>query len=75
MLEYKAIYKCRLCGEVFADSLISEHEVDMCMEKLESGKPIYRSVSGRNDITVVKPHMCGNGDNGLSDFCGFRKVE
>lgn len=75
MPEYRAIYKCRLCGEIFTDSLICEREVDMFMEKLETGKAIYRSISGRNDITIVNPHLCKNGDNGMSDFCGFKKVE
>lgn len=74
MPEYQAIYKCRLCGEIFTDSLISEEE-DKCMEKLETGKPIYRSISGRNDISMFKPHLCKNGDNGMADFQGFRKVE
>ena len=75
MAEYQAIYKCRLCGEMFTDSLISEKEAEECMEKLESGKPRYRSVSSRNDITIVKPHLCCNGNNGIADFLGFRKVE
>lgn len=60
---------------MFTDSLISEKEKDECMEKLESGKPRYRSISGRNDISIVKPHLCRNCNEGLADFQGFRKVE
>lgn len=77
MPEYRAIYKCWLCGEIFTDSLICEREVDMFMEKLETGKAIYRSISGRNDITIVNPHLCkmeimgcliSAGSKKLSDF-------
>lgn len=78
MSEYRAIYKCRLCGEEYADSLISEHEAEKCFEKFEKGKSIYRSISGRNDIPKVKVHICNDGKDGsfgLSDFIGMRKVE
>ena len=36
MSEYRAIYKCRLCGEKFLDSLMDEKEVDKCIK--HSGK-------------------------------------
>lgn len=75
MSEYRAIYKCRLCGEEYADSLISEYEAEKCFEKFEKGKSIYRSISGRNDIPKVKVHICKDDSFGFSDFIGMRKVE
>lgn len=75
MQEYRAIYRCRMCGEEYADSLMSEYEVEKCFEKFEKGKSIYRSISGRNDIPKVKVHICKDGSLGFSDFIGMRKVE
>lgn len=75
MIEYRAIYKCRLCGEEYADSLISEYEAEKCFEKFEKGKSIYRSISGRNDIPKVKVHICKDDSLGFADFIGMRKVE
>lgn len=75
MPEYRAIYRCRMCGEEYADSLISEYEAEKCFEKLEKGKSIYRSISGRNDIPKVKVHICKYGSLGFSDFIGMRRVE
>lgn len=75
MSEYRAIYKCRMCGEEYSDSLISEYESEKCFEKFEKGKSIYHSISGRNDIPKVKVHICKDDSLGFSDFIGFRKVE
>lgn len=76
MAEYQAIYKCRLCGEEFTDSLISQEEIEKCLLVFEKGKTIYRSRSGRIDIYLRKGHYsCKNGSYGLADFQGFRKVE
>lgn len=75
MIEYRAIYKRRLCGEKFLDSLMDEKEVDKCIKAFRKGKHIYRSISGRNDIPKEKSHFCRFGSLGLSDFLGFQKVE
>lgn len=75
MIEYRAIYKCRLCGKEFSDSLINEKEVKKCAEAFWKGKSIYRSISGRNDIPKEKFHLCENDSMGLADFQGFRKVD
>lgn len=75
MPEYRAIYKCRLCGEVIPYSLISEKEVDRCVAAFEKGKYRYNSVSGRNDIPRDVFHYCKDGSCGFADFLGFRKVE
>lgn len=74
MGEYRAIYKCRLCGEEFLDSLMDEKEVDKCIKAFWKGKYIYCSISGRSDIPKEKFCFCKDGSMGLADFLGFRKV-
>lgn len=73
---YQAVYKCRLCGETHADSLVSEDEAEKCMEMFERGKTRYKSCSGRNDVYKYKGHYyCKDGSLGFADFQGFKKVE
>lgn len=75
MNEYVATYKCRLCGESFTDSLISEEEAEKCLMMFEKGKMHYPSCSGRNDVYKNKGHYnCEDGSIGFSDFQGFKKV-
>lgn len=73
---YKAVYKCRLCGEMHFDSLISENEAEKCLRAFERGKMRYKSNSGRNDIYKYKGHYyCNDGSLGIADFQGFKKTE
>lgn len=74
MSKYVAVYKCRLCGEIFYDSLISE-EAEKCLMAFEKGKSYYLSHSGRNNVSRYKGHYyCKDGSLGVADFQGFRKV-
>lgn len=75
MIEYRAIYKCRMCGEIIPYSLISEKETDKCAVVFGKGKYKYNSISGRNDIQKEIFHFCKDGSLGFADFIGFRKVE
>ena len=75
MAEYVAMYKCRLCGKTFSDSLISEEEAEKCLMAFEKGKTYYLSHSGRNNVSKHKGHYdCEGGSFGWSDFQGFKKV-
>lgn len=74
MSEYRAIYKCRLCGEEFADSLIDEEEVSRCVHAFWKGKYRYHSITGRNDILKEIFHFCDDDSYGFADFLGFKKV-
>lgn len=75
MSEYVAVYKCRLCGEVHTDSLISEDEAEKCLRMFERGKMRYPSRSGRNDVYKYKGHYyCKDGSLGVADFQGFKKA-
>lgn len=75
MSEYVCVYKCRLCGEVFTDSLISEDEAKKCLMMFETGKTYYPSRSGRNNVSKHKGHYwCSSDSLGIADFQGFKKV-
>jgi len=57
---YKAVYKCRLCGETFRDDKWSEKEAkEMFLE---------------NCHDIWMEHRCKNGSVGVADFQGFKKV-
>lgn len=67
MSEYRAIYKCRLCGEEFerfSFKYIAEAQTymsNMCVQY------------GGNNFPY-EHHFCKNGNIGFADFIGCRKV-
>ena len=76
MSEYRAIYKCRLCGEEF-----EKEKVDY---KRAVAAVLYLGMFGNElfddpttDISVCRmiDHNCKDGSMGFADFLGFRKVE
>lgn len=74
MSEYRAIYKCRLCGQEFGDAITNKAnaEIITCMLGFE---PNYKhdklNLRGYRHIC----HFCDDGSYGFADFIGFRKVE
>lgn len=73
MKTYKAIYKCRMCGEVYAAAVVADKDIaDKCMTELVTG--IRGIVPGAPTITDT--HYCGGdhaGSMGLADFQGMQK--
>lgn len=74
-MAYRAIYKCRLCGEVYkADQVAGKDIAAMCMTELVAS--IRGSIPGAP--TIIATHHCG-GDHadamGLADFQGWEKEE
>lgn len=74
MTEYRAIYKCRLCGEEYVSAIAGS--ADMAIKNMvvitvefDSGQRIL------NPVTKLSMHSCKDGSMGLADFLGFRKVE
>ena len=74
MSEYRAIYKCRLCGEEFASAVTGNSDIAI--------KHMVGVTVGYNPteyigapITETTMHSCKGGSMGLADFLGFRKVE
>lgn len=73
MRKYKAIYKCRLCGETFSFSCGGEFSEDKLVKKISlmGAMPIpffWKWDNGR------EPHGCANGSVGVADLQGFEKV-
>ena len=73
MTEYRAIYKCRLCGEEFVSAVTGNADIAI--------KHMVSVTSGYNPteyigapITEKTMHSCKGGSMGMADFLGFRKV-
>ena len=70
-MEYKTIFKCRLCGECYEGwcKCDKKHALQAarfaCMGTLSSPETPH----------LIEVHNCKNGDIGIADFRGFRKVE
>ncbi len=69
MPEYRAIYKCRMCGEEYESCHMFNDEVEsqaymkmMCIQRDRYNLPFEH-------------HVCKDGSFGFSDFIGMRKVE
>ena len=67
MPEYRAIYKCRLCGEEF-----ETHELKDIFESQRYIREMCCQHSGGN--FPYEFHFCNNEDVGFADFIGCRKV-
>ena len=74
MSEYRAIYKCRMCGEKYSTVGIGENMAFQSIVGITSKEFFYPKGCGiglhRHDV-----HNCKDGFFGFSDFIGFRKVE
>ena len=74
MSEYRAIYKCRLCGEEFVSAATGNEDIAIknmvvITAECDLGQRIL------NPITKLSMHSCKDGSMGLADFLGFRKAE
>ena len=73
MAEYKALYKCRLCGEVFQISATTgEKLAERCMVELNVGLVCTVPTAP----TMTWTHNCGGdhaGSLGMADFLGWKK--
>ena len=74
MSEYRAIYKCRLCGEEFVSASTTNSNIAIKhMLNVTTGYEINEFMGAT--ITELSMHSCKDGSMGLADFLGFRKVE
>lgn len=70
MMEYRTVFKCRLCGECYESGCTGSEAVALQSVTFAClGLP-----SQPQAPTMTEPHACKNGDIGVSDFQGFRKV-
>ena len=74
MTEYRAIYKCRLCGGEFESCVTTSIDVVIKnMLNVTVGHEIKQWIG--TPVSETSMHSCKNGSFGMADFVGFRKVE
>lgn len=70
-MEYKAIYKCRLCGETYRSGTTTGRDIaHACMVELNLGLVGTVALAP----TMTETHNCGGdhaGSLGLADFQGW----
>lgn len=73
-MEYKAIYKCRLCGAVYHSGATTGQEIaEQHMLDLSVGLVCIIPMAPRQ----IEIHRCGGkytGSLGAADFCGWQGV-
>lgn len=74
MLEFRAIYKCRMCGEEYSDAVTGEM-VAMALTVALTVKDSTENVRYNGKLHRHGIHECKDGSFGFSDFIGMRKVE
>ena len=73
MSEYRAIYKCRLCGEEFEEGETGDLIAIACTVAL-TVKESTENVRYERNLRRYMPHNCTAGSYGFAAFCGFKKV-
>lgn len=74
MSEYRAIYKCRLCGEEFVSAVTRNTDISIKNIVLMTAEcDVKQKIL--NPVTKLSMHSCKDGSMGLADFWGFRKAE
>lgn len=74
MAEYRAIYKCRMCGEEYLDAVTGEM-VAMASTVALTINDTTENVRYNGKLHRYGIHECKDGSFGFSDFIGMRKVE
>ncbi len=74
MPEYRAIYKCRMCGEEYSYAVTGEM-VAMALTFALTVKDSTENVRYNLKLHRNGIHECKDGSFGFSDFIGMRKVE
>ena len=76
MSEYRATYKCRLCGEeIQRTSTRDKEDVEIQMKNTCAfSSEFFNPKTAHREARAI-PHMCIDGSIGLAEFLGFRKVE
>lgn len=76
MSEYRAIYKCRLCGEKFynAGTNCEDTASKATMYTVLESSGITPQFESRNAPIQFDLHNCKDGSYGMADFQGMKKV-
>ena len=71
--EYRAVYKCRLCGELddsIGMSATMPIAFRMALDVICTGDARLSNIDGMG-VQSENVHLCGDGNVGISDFIGF----
>lgn len=70
MKEYRAIFKCRLCGCIYTGGIAGRTTAAASATCACLGDRLIPQAPRMNEI-----HYCENGDIGIADFQGFKQME
>mgnify|MGYP001623129367 FL=1 len=74
MTEYRAIYKCRLCGEEFENVTPTSRYI--YYQNMVNSISTYQCGTNASMPSIEKyMHDCKDGSHGYIELIGFRKVE
>lgn len=75
MTDYKAMYKCRLCGETFQFAHTGNRNVALEeVVELSLSEHSYKyKVQSETSIHRYLVHNCADGSIGYADFLGFKE--
>lgn len=73
MDEYSAVYKCRLCGEVFSTREFDKDTARFACTGLAIAEHIPDQYTGFHLFRNLE-HFCKDGSYGIADIQGFKKV-
>lgn len=71
-MEYRAIYKCRLCGNKFSCTKTGNEDI-VTKNVIELTSLGYSL--GAMMPSMTSPHLCPSGSWGIADFQGWEKEE
>lgn len=74
MSEYRAIYKCRLCGEEFENVTPTSRYIHYQNMVNSISMPQY-GINASMPSIKNSMHDCKDGSHGYIELIGFRKVE
>lgn len=69
-MEYRAVFKCRLCGETYESGCATGNKIVALLSA--TGACVGKQIQPQGPI-LTEVHSCKNGDFGIADFQGFRK--
>lgn len=71
-MEYRSIYKCRLCGERYASGVTGNKELALrtVVELTAMGYSVEPQAP-----TMTEPHSCKGGGFGIADFQGWERTD
>lgn len=72
-MKYKAVYKCRLCGKKFGETIGLKNSK---IKAMSFGKQIFivDNCLNANAFDIRNQHDCEDGSIGFADFQGIVKI-